>query len=73
MTETSDLFLLSALLQSVGAVPAFEQTCKPGVTYSTPGHLSNLQVLEEGGWRYGMAGVVGEWKEDGWREGRQKG
>lgn len=65
MTETSELSLPSAPLQSV-SVQTYVHA-RAGIHLFQSGlcvAFSSLQLLEEGGWG---------WKEDGWREGGEKG
>lgn len=69
MTTTSDFSLPGAPFQSVSVQPVSQRV--RGVTSSIPGRLSNLQLLEEGGWLVRGRGRRWEEERDGWREERE--
>lgn len=75
MTETSDLSLLGALLQSVNVLPFSKHTCTPSRESLIPLWVAsqNLRLLEEGGWVVGGGGGGGgsERKMGGGREERK--
>lgn len=69
MTTTTDFSLSGAPFQSVSVQPVSQRA--RGVTSSIPGRLSNLQLLEEGGWLVRGRGRRWEEERDGWREEKE--